>query len=70
MSKNTSDNKNTHDTAEIRHDRQETFIVKVQHQHNSTWQGKITWAEKNKTMNFRSLWEMIHLMEDAIGEED
>lgn len=51
------------------HGEQETFIVRVQHRQNSTWQGRITWADKNKTMNFRSIWEMIHLMEDALYED-
>ena len=48
---------------------QETFIVRVQHRQNNTWQGRITWAEKNKTLNFRSIWEMIHLMENALYNE-
>ena len=51
------------------HGEQETFIVRVQHRQNNTWQGRITWADKNKTMNFRSIWEMIHLMEDALYED-
>ncbi len=48
---------------------QETFIVRVQHRQNNTWQGRITWAEKNKTLTFRSIWEMVHLMENAIYED-
>lgn len=51
------------------HGYQETFIVRVQHRQNSTWQGRITWADKDKTVNFRSIWEMIHLMESALEEE-
>ncbi len=47
---------------------QETFIVRVQHRQNNTWQGRITWAEQNKTLTFRSIWEMIHLMENALYE--
>ena len=47
---------------------QETFIVRVQHRQNNTWQGRITWADKNKTLNFRSIWEMVHLMENALYE--
>ena len=51
------------------HGYQETFIVRVQHRQNSTWQGQITWAEKNIKLNFRSVWEMVHMMENAIYEE-
>ena len=51
------------------HGQSETFIVRVQHRQNNTWQGRITWADKNKTLNFRSIWEMVHLMEEAIYED-
>lgn len=56
-----------HDLLE-KHGYLETFIVRVQHRQNNTWQGRITWADKDKTVNFRSIWEMIHLMETAIYE--
>jgi len=47
----------------------ETFIVRVQHRQNNTWQGRITWADRDKTVTFRSIWEMVHLMENAIYED-
>ena len=47
----------------------ETFIIRVQHRQNSTWQGRITWADEDKTLNFRSIWEMIHLMESALDKD-
>ncbi len=43
-----------------------TFVVRVQHRQNSSWQGSITWTEKNKTIYFRSVWEMIKLIESAM----
>ncbi|WP_434309825.1 hypothetical protein [Hominifimenecus sp. rT4P-3] len=43
-----------------------TFIIRVQHRQNSSWQGRITWADKNKTVNFRSIWEMIKLIAGAL----
>ena len=43
-----------------------TFIIRVQHRQNSSWQGRITWMEKNKTVYFRSIWEMIKLVEGAL----
>ena len=43
-----------------------TFIVRVQHRQNSSWQGRITWMEEDKTIQFRSVWEMIKLMESAV----
>lgn len=46
-----------------------TFIVKIMREQNDTWQGSITWAEKNKTEYFRSALEMISLMNDAMKTE-
>jgi hypothetical protein len=43
-----------------------TFIVRVQHRQNSSWQGRITWMEKDKTISFRSVWEMVKLIENAL----
>ncbi len=43
-----------------------TFIIRVQHRQNSSWQGRITWSDKNKTVNFRSIWEMVRLIGDAL----
>ena len=43
-----------------------TFIVRVQHRQNSSWQGRITWMEEDKTINFRSVWEMVKLIESAV----
>ncbi len=51
-----------------------TFIVRVQHRQNSSWQGRITWMEQDKTISFRSIWEMVKLIENAVdtvcAEED
>ena len=44
-----------------------TFIIRVQHRQNSSWQGRITWMEKNKTMYFRSVWELIKLIDSALN---
>ena len=44
-----------------------TFIVRVQHRQNSSWQGRITWMEQDKTISFRSVWEMVKLIENAVN---
>ena len=44
-----------------------TFIIRVQQRQNSSWQGRITWVEKNQTLYFRSVWEMMKLIENAIS---
>ena len=43
-----------------------TFIVRVQHRQNSSWQGRITWMETDKTLSFRSIWEMLKLIKSAV----
>jgi hypothetical protein len=51
-----------------------TFIIRVQHRQNSSWQGRITWMDKDKTISFRSVWEMIKLIASALdtvsGQEE
>lgn len=42
-----------------------TFLIHIQYRKNATWQGNITWVEKNKTQNFRSAIEMLDLMGEA-----
>ena len=43
-----------------------TFIIRVQHRQHSSWQGRITWVEENRTLYFRSALEMIKLIEEAM----
>ena len=42
------------------------FLIRIQFRQNSTWQGTIQWLEENKTLPFRSVLEMLHLMEEAV----
>jgi len=43
-----------------------SFIIRVQHRQNSSWQGRVTWMEEDKTVRFRSILEMIKLIESAL----
>ncbi|MCL2391259.1 MAG: hypothetical protein FWC66_01460 [Oscillospiraceae bacterium] len=45
-----------------------TFEVSVKFQQNSTWQGQILWAEKNMKQSFRSVLEMLRLMDEALAD--
>lgn len=42
-----------------------TFVVRIQYRQNATWQGQVTWAEKNKTINFRSALELLKLIDST-----
>ncbi|MCI9485390.1 MAG: hypothetical protein HFI64_00140 [Lachnospiraceae bacterium] len=43
-----------------------TFIVRVQHRQHNSWQGRITWMEENRTVYFRSIWELVKLLVSAV----
>ena len=45
-----------------------TFVVQVQFRQHATWQGKVLWAEKNETVNFRSALELLKLIDSALDE--
>ncbi|MCL2200862.1 MAG: hypothetical protein FWB75_02765 [Oscillospiraceae bacterium] len=45
-----------------------TFEISVKFQQNSSWQGQILWAEKNMKQNFRSVLEMLRLMDEALTD--
>ena len=44
----------------------ETFVVKVEHCENESWQGRVTWAEENKSVHFRSALELLKLIDGAV----
>jgi hypothetical protein len=45
-----------------------SFVIQVQYQQNATWQGVINWVDAKKTQRFRSVLEMIKLMDDALSQ--
>lgn len=47
-----------------------TFIVNVQYRQNATWQGKLLWADTDKSCNFRSALELLKLIDSALDEVD
>jgi len=46
-----------------------SFLVQIQFRQNATWQGRIVWMEERKTIIFRSLLELMVLLEEALSEE-
>ena len=36
-------------------------------QENATWQGQVTWLDEKETKSFRSLLELIKLMDEAVS---
>lgn len=47
----------------------QSFLVRIVNTQNATWQGKITWVDKNQTQDFRSALELIKLIDSALEEK-
>lgn len=46
------------------------FIVQITHQQNATWQGTVTWVDRGQTERFRSVLELIRLIDSAVSETE
>lgn len=46
-----------------------TFDISVRFRQNATWQGEIVWVEKEMRQNFRSVLEMLKLIDMALGAD-
>lgn len=44
-----------------------TFVIKVLFRQHTSWQGSITWLETQSEQTFRSVLELILLMDSALG---
>ena len=49
---------------------QATFLIIVRYRQNATWQGTISWVDKNEKQQFRSALELIKLIESALDEAE
>lgn len=47
-----------------------TFVVKVLFRQHTSWQGSITWQEAKSEMPFRSVLELILLMDSALSSDE
>ena len=46
--------------------KQATFVLKVFFRQNTSWQGSVTWKEADLDQNFRSVLELLLLLDDAL----
>lgn len=46
-----------------------TFVLHIKYRQNATWQGTVTWAEENKSCDFRSALELLKLIDSALDEK-
>lgn len=47
-----------------------TFLVNVTQCENSSWQGQITWVDENVTKSFRSVLELMKMMDGVLHDQD
>ena len=45
-----------------------SFLIRIVNNQNATWQGKVTWVEKNETQDFRSALELIKLIDGTLEQ--
>ena len=56
-------------TAKINaHGIEATFRVRIMFRQNASWQGMVYWAEKNREENFRSVLELLMLIDSSFAE--
>ena len=48
----------------------QSFLVHIIKAEHATWQGSITWLDQEKTEYFRSMLEMIKLMDATVEPEE
>ena len=46
-----------------------TFVTKVLFRQNTSWQGSVSWVEGRREEGFRSVLELLFLIDSAISEE-
>lgn len=47
-----------------------TFQIKVVFRQNASWQGTVNWLEQNTEENFRSVWELVRLIDSALSLDE
>ena len=45
-----------------------TFAVRILFRQNASWQGSVTWLENDRSQSFRSVLELVLLMDSALQE--
>lgn len=48
----------------------QNFVITVRSQENHTWQGTVSWVEGKKQENFRSVLELLKLLDSAVEGKD
>lgn len=47
-----------------------TFVIRVQHRQHSSWQGMVTYLDRDQTVYFRSALELIKIIDSTLDEAE
>lgn len=50
--------------------KKQTFIIEVVDTKESTWQGKVQWVNGKKEQTFRSVMELLRLIDSVVSEDE
>lgn len=50
--------------------KKQTFIIEVVDTQDSTWQGRVSWVNGQKQQTFRSVVELLRLVDSVVGENE
>ena len=48
--------------------KKQTFIIEIVDTKDSTWQGKVNWVNGKKEQTFRSVMELLRLVDSVVAE--
>lgn len=60
-----SEEMKTHENVVLR-GKKATFVLKVLYRNNASWQGSVKWIEENREEHFRSVLELLWLIDSAV----
>lgn len=46
------------------------FVVDIRYRKNATWQGEILWVDQNRQCSFRSVLELLKLIDGALERKE
>lgn len=49
--------------------KKQTFILEISDTQNQSWQGKLEWVQGRKKESFRSVLELLRLLDSVVGQE-
>ncbi len=47
-----------------------SFVIQISFRRNASWQGTVVWIEEDLTQNFRSVLELMVLLDSALGQKE